>query len=193
MTKPHKPGQACRQTRQQPSRLEREQASGVVVDAFGNDAGTVERAQHDREPRAIVETRAGGQRARAVRDTDTIGRLLGNRTITLDMARAARRFHRAFHTAALDQLHAAPMERLAKGRTDDTRVMNARERVWKAIKALGGHGTPAANAVWFVVGCRLTIKEWARRERFGHGGHLDERCARGILIGALSCLQDAHR
>lgn len=163
--------------------------SGVAVRVYGNDRGTPERAAQDGlEKLAVVETVEGGTRARASKTTDTIGRMLMNGTIDVSMARAARRFHADFMLAQLNGVKAAPLERRSKGLTDDSATLAARERVAGAVQILGGHGAPASMAVWFVVGCGYSVREWARRERFGSGGCLNEHTAKGILIGALSAL-----
>jgi hypothetical protein len=43
----------------------------------------------------------------------------------------------------------------------------ARERVARALDALGGHGSPAASCVWQVVGMQTSIREWAASARLG--------------------------
>jgi hypothetical protein len=161
--------------------------NGVAVKRYGNDRGTKERSRHD--PVAVVDTLVGKRRARAARVKDTIARLQSNGTIDAAMVWAARRFQGDFDTAALDPLRAGALERRSPGRSDDSATMAARERVANATQALGGHGSPAALAIWFVVGGGYTIKDWALRQRWGSGGSLNELTARGILIGALAALQ----
>ena len=45
--------------------------------------------------------------------------------------------------------------------------MAARERVARALDALGGHGSPAGSCVWHVVGMQTSIREWALRQGWG--------------------------
>lgn len=160
---------------------------GVEVRLHGNDRGTAARRRKDADAE-IVETVEDGRRVRAVRTSDTISRLLSRGSITPGMSRAARRFQRDFTAAALDPLRAGSFVRQSRGKGDDTAVLAARDRVAGVVGMLGGHGTPAASAVWFVAGGCHSIKDWAQRERVGGGRALNEHTARGILIGALSAL-----
>ncbi len=161
--------------------------TGVLVKRYGNDRGTAERGRHDLI--AVVNTVVGDRRARAARASDTIARLQMNGTIDARLVWAARKFQGDFDSAGLDPLRAAPLERRSKGYGDDTVTMAARERIAGATRALGGHASPAALAIWFVVGGGYSIKDWALRERWGARRALDEHTARGILIGALAALQ----
>lgn len=168
--------------------LARERRNGAEVAAQSDDRGTAERAGHDRlaEEDHVVEK----ELRRVVRAEDTIGRLLRNRSIDKAMAAAARDFQTAFHMARLDQLRAIDLLRSGGGgKGEPMPVLQAREKVAARVAVLGGFGAPAANAVWFVIGCGYSIEEWARRERFGAGRSLNPERGRGILIGALSALQ----
>lgn len=172
-----------------PEKLSRS-ATGVTIAAHGNDRGTAERHQHDELKR--VSTYADNRRGRADRTVDTIGTLLNNGTITLAMAGAGRRFQADFHLAALEQLQAAPLELRPPGGGEGDAVMLARDRIAWVIARMGGHGAPASNALWYVVGCGYSVQQWAQRERLGRGRSLDRYVASGILIGALSALQACY-
>jgi hypothetical protein len=63
----------------------------------------------------------------------------------------------------------------------------ARERVARALDALGGHGSPAASCVWQVVGMQTSIREWALRQGWG-GRPVRQENAQGILVAALGVL-----
>jgi hypothetical protein len=63
----------------------------------------------------------------------------------------------------------------------------ARERVARALDALGGHGSPAASCVWQVVGMQTSIREWALRQGWG-GRPVSQENAQGILVAALGVL-----
>lgn len=169
-------------------------AAGVAVAVHGDDRGTPEYgAQLARVSvtDTFVDDNNGAIRGRAVQVSDCLDRMLANATITQAMVDAGRRYQADFHRAMLDPLRAAPFEAQIKGQRDDTRALAARERIWRVIRAMGGFGAPASNALWFVLGAGYSIEAWARRERFGKGGSLNKHCARGILIGALSALR-AH-
>jgi hypothetical protein len=63
----------------------------------------------------------------------------------------------------------------------------ARERVARALDALGGHGSPAGSCVWHVVGMQTSIREWALRQGWG-GRPVRQESAQGILVAALGVL-----
>lgn len=161
--------------------------SGVAVRRYGNDRGTSERRRHGAQE--IVQTVEDNQRAYVAKALGTAERLCRNGTIGEALLAAADRFHEDFRAAAFDGLRAMPLERRAKGRVDDTGVMAARERVARVIRRLGGHDALPARAVWFVIGCDNSIKDWAQRERMGGGRALNQYVAKGILVGALVVLE----
>jgi hypothetical protein len=136
-----------------------------------------------------------GWPASAPRAIDTVARLLDSGDIAGADARAARRFQGAFHRAQLNPLKAVDLAKLPQPRGAGTpigeRIEAAREQAWSALRALGGPTSPAARAIWFVIGGGLSIDEWARRERWGKGRHLHHTVARGIVIGGLAALR-AH-
>jgi hypothetical protein len=65
--------------------------------------------------------------------------------------------------------------------------MAARERVARALDALGGHGSPAGSCVWHVIGMQTSIREWALRQGWG-GRPVRQESAQGILVAALGVL-----
>ncbi|WP_147395203.1 hypothetical protein [Azospirillum cavernae] len=73
-------------------------------------------------------------------------------------------------------------------RDQPAKVYRARDDVGRAIRALGGMGSPAANAVWDVLGLGLTVKEHAERTIFGAGRSLNPTAAKGILVASLGVL-----
>jgi len=123
------------------------------------------------------------------RAIDTLGLMLARGTIGPEMHAAGEAFRSAFRAAALDPLRAAPLLRVpaATGETLTERTAAARERVASAMDALGGPTSPAGSCVWHVVGCELSIREWATRQGWGGRpvGHVQ---AQGILIAALGML-----
>jgi hypothetical protein len=134
-----------------------------------------------------------GWMATAPRAIDTLARMVKSGEVPGEDARAARRFQGAFHRAQLDPLKALDLAKIpAKGSGAapiGERIEDARDQVWRALTALGGTNSPAARALWYVIGGGLSIDEWARRERWGNGRPLHHTVARGIVIGALA----AHR
>ena len=65
------------------------------------------------------------------------------------------------------------------------RQLAARERIVRAMDALGGADSPAGSAVWNVVGCERSIREWAALRGMHHVA------AGGVLVSALGVLAPA--
>ena len=120
--------------------------------------------------------------------------MLGSGAITPAMHAAARQFQAAFTVACFDcmpsvNLTAAARPPLAthvaRDLTDSQ--VAARERIARALEALGGHGSPAGSCVWHVIGMQTSIREWALRQGWG-GRPVRQESAQGILVAALGAL-----
>jgi len=155
---------------------------------------TPERFAHgaiERVPQAIADE--AGRPARPYRAPDTLSVMLRKNTITGAMHQAGEDFHALFVTAALNTLRAADLTRLPERHSEvplTLRQAEARKKVWRALKTLGGMSAPAGSCIWHVVGCEWTLKDWAQREGW-NGRSLSQEAASGILIGSLGVLQ-AH-
>lgn len=123
------------------------------------------------------------------RAIDTLAAMEANGTITPEMRTAGETFRAHFRAAALDPLRAAPLLRVpaATGETLTERAAAARQRVARAMDALGGADSPAGSCVWHVVGCELSMREWAARQGWG-GRPVGHTQAQGILVAALGML-----
>ena len=135
---------------------------------------------------ADPETGSPVQHRRAV---DALGMMLANGTITPQMHEAGCIFRTLFRSAALDGIATSQFVRLG-GATADTmsaRQVDARRRVARAMDALGGHGSPAGSAVWFVVGLEMSIREWSARQGWS-GRPVPQPIAGGILVAGLGML-----
>jgi hypothetical protein len=124
------------------------------------------------------------------RTVDTLGKMLKAGTITKEMHDAAKDFQATFIVANLDPLRALPILRVpGTGREPEMneRQLDARDRVHKALEALGGVSSPAGSCVWHVVGLQRSVREWAIRQGWG-GRPVDHKAAAGILIAALGVL-----
>lgn len=123
------------------------------------------------------------------RAIDTLGQMLANGSITPEMHEAGQAFRAAFRLAALDPLKARSLIWVPRttGETLTERAAAARQRVARAMEALGGPASPAGSCVWHVVGCELSIREWAAQQGWGGMpvGHVQ---AQGILVAALGML-----
>ena len=140
----------------------------------------------------------GPSRATTYRAPDLMVTMLGHGTIDQDMAAAGRAFRSNFEKANLDSLKALDLRRIPGQSAPMTETQWVEHRqavavIGETMEALGGFNTPVACAAWFVLGCGLSIREWARRERFGRGGHLSEATARRLVHGALEILVELER
>jgi hypothetical protein len=149
-----------------------------------------ERRQHDRvtrEAQTLVD--AGGNIGLPWRVEGLLAKLERHGDIGSRERHAGEEFGRLFQLAHLDPLAAADLVR--EGRSSNGvgphGSERARRRILAAVDALGGHGSPCATAAWFVLGCELSMREWAMREGWG-GRPLREEVAKGTLLGALGVL-----
>ena len=111
-------------------------------------------------------------------------------TISPEMHDAAKDFQATFVVANLDPIRALPILRVpGTGRDPDLgeRQLHARDRVHKALEALGGISSPAGSCVWHVVGLQRSVREWAMRQGW-NGRPVRQEQAQGILIAALGML-----
>jgi len=126
------------------------------------------------------------------RAIDTLGMMLANGTITPEMHQAGEMFRGLFRSAALDGLRASQLLRVTGGGGDPLTERQAavRERVGKALDALGGHDSAAGSCAWYVVGLELSVREWAMRQGWG-GRPVAPPQAQGMLVATL-CVLAAH-
>jgi hypothetical protein len=151
-------------------------------------------AGQQRTTRTVTEFDPNGIEITHHRTVDTLGLMLRSGAITAAMHDAARDFQAAFTIACFDSMprpNLMLMARPAPGKYrpadfTDTQIA-ARERVAKALEALGGHGSPAGSCVWHVVGMQTSIREWALRRGWS-GRPVRQESAQGILLAALGVL-----
>jgi hypothetical protein len=124
------------------------------------------------------------------RTDDTLGKMLRSGTITPEMYDAAKDFQAAFIVANLDPLRALPILRVpgtARAPDVNERQLHARNRVHKALQALGGISSPAGSCVWHVVGLQRSVREWAMRQGW-RGQPVEQKQATGMFVAALGVL-----
>jgi hypothetical protein len=123
------------------------------------------------------------------RATDSLGLLLANGTITQQMHEAGVIFRTLFQRAALDRVRTMSMIRVEGGSADplSESQASARQRVAKAVDALGGFDSPGGSIVWHVTGVEVSIRDWALRQGWA-GRHMHPPQAQGLLVGALGML-----
>jgi hypothetical protein len=123
------------------------------------------------------------------RAVDALGMMLANGTITAQMHEAGCIFRTLFRSAALDSIATTQFVRVGGATADtmSTRQVDARRRVVRAMDALGGHGSPAGSAIWFVVGLEMSIREWSARQGWC-GRAVPQPIASGMLVAGLGIL-----
>lgn len=146
------------------------------------------REQHDSIEEIVLQDERG-DRSMPWRVESLLERLEGRGDISAQMRQAGERFQALFHRAGHDPLRAADMSRVGGcgAAVQHRGSAAAADAIAKAMRALGGHGTPIGAAAWFVLGLDETIASWARREGWG-GRPIREEVAKGIVIGSLSIL-----
>jgi hypothetical protein len=128
------------------------------------------------------------------RTVDTLGLMLTSGAITSAMQVAGRDFQAAFTIACFDSMRSVNLTAIVRSPSSARDIgglsdiqMGARERVARALDALGGHGSPAGSCVWHVIGMQTSMREWALRQGWG-GRPVRQESAQGILVAALGVL-----
>lgn len=144
--------------------------------------------------RQVTEFDPNGLEVTHHRTVDTLGLMLNSGAITPAMHAAARDFQAAFTIACFDSMPRVNLTLMARSPSAAHHVCDlndaqlaARERVARALDALGGHGSPAGACVWHVVGMQASLREWALRQGWG-GRPVRQESAQGILVAALGVL-----
>jgi hypothetical protein len=139
-------------------------------------------------PRPETDPDTGRAMSRRRAD-DVLDRMLANGTISAAMRDAGESFHMQFRAASLDPIRPMPLLRMpgGGGATLTERAEAARHKVHRAMSALGGQDSAAGSCVWHVVGCGMSVREWALREGWG-GRSVGHVQAQGVLVAALGVL-----
>lgn len=144
--------------------------------------------------RQVTEFDPNGIEVTHHRTVDTLGMMLESGAITSGMCVAGRDFQAAFTIACFDAMPRVNLMLMARSPSSahDVRDLTdnqiaARERVARALDALGGHGSPAGSCVWHVIGMQTSIREWSIRQGWG-GRPVRQESAQGILVAALGVL-----
>jgi hypothetical protein len=149
-----------------------------------------------RQLEAVHGADPGGRPVVYHRVIDNLARLFYAGVITSDQYHAARGFEAAFAAAGLEPLRARSLDTVAGSgchRLQPTEWQTlARRRVAIAIDALGGHHSPAASCIWYVIGHKMSLRQWALRQRWG-GRPVRPDQAQGVLVAALGVLAAQFR
>ncbi|MGH7044957.1 MAG: DUF6456 domain-containing protein [Stellaceae bacterium] len=142
-----------------------------------------------------------GHAASPYRAVDILALMERRGAITSAMRQAGDDFRARFAVAQLDPLRALDYSRprdgsaaasRRRGEEPGSRAEGARDRVWRAILAVGGIGSPAGSCLWHVVGWERSLKEWALEQGWS-GRRVSQEAASGILIAALGALAGHYR
>jgi hypothetical protein len=138
-----------------------------------------------------------GRVARPYRHIDLLPTMERRGSITAAMRDAGEDFRAQFARARFDPLHAANLLRAgAPNRgavglgAPPLRTIDAQQRTWNALVAVGGPGSAGGSCLWHVVGLEQTLKQWALEQGW-NGRRVSQEAASGILIAALGALE-AH-
>lgn len=125
------------------------------------------------------------------RTVDTLALMLRNRTITGAMHDAGQQFSQDFARAFGSGMVTARLDGMPGGTAPGEMMVEknagAARAVRQALDAVGGNGSPAGSALWFVAGLQLSIRDWALRDGW-NGRRLDRDEAKGYLLAALGVL-----
>lgn len=125
------------------------------------------------------------------RTVDTLALMLRNRTITGAMHDAGQQFSQDFARAFGSGVASNRFDGLpggtAPGQMMVERNVGAARTVRQALEAVGGSGSPAGSALWFVAGLGLSVRDWALRLGWA-GKAMSKEEGKGIFIAALGVL-----
>ena len=160
------------------------------ADAVTDTPFPPERLQHDRLTRDSGTTAdSEGGIARPWRVEGLLARLERHGDIGRAERMAGEKFQELFARANFGCLRASDMARSCHAPvTGELNGIAAREECHRALTALGGHGSAAASAAWFILGEQLSLREWAAREGW-NGRAVSGHVAKGILLAVLTILR----
>ena len=125
------------------------------------------------------------------RTVDTLALMLRNGTITGAMHDAGQQFSQDFARAFGSGVASPKLDGLPGGTAPGQMMVEknagAARAVRDALEAVGGSGSPAGSALWYVAGLGQSVREWALRQGWA-GKAISLHEAKGILIAGLGVL-----
>ena len=125
------------------------------------------------------------------RTVDTLALMLRNGSITGAMHDAGQQFSQDFARAFGSGVASPKLDGLpggtAPGQMMVERNAGAARAVRDALEAVGGSGSPAGSALWYVAGLGQSVREWALRQGWA-GKAISLHEAKGILVAGLGVL-----
>jgi hypothetical protein len=148
------------------------------------DGPPPERAQHNRVTRdQQTVADAYGNIGRPWRAETMLERLQRQGDIEPLERAAGEEFHRLFRRASLDPLRAADMAEPSRGVGRDSHAsQRPKQEIHFALNALGGYASPCGSCAWFVLGCEMSVNQWASRRG------IRREVAKGVLVATLGVL-----
>ena len=141
--------------------------------------------------RYVREENDGQKPAEHYRTVDTLTLMLRNRTITGAMHDAGQQFSQDFARAFGSGVASPKLDGMpggtAPGEMMVERNAGAARAVRQALDAVGGNGSPAGSALWFVAGLGLSVRDWALRRGWADKP-ISVHEAKGILVAGLAML-----
>ena len=125
------------------------------------------------------------------RTVDTLALMLRNGSITGAMHDAGQQFSQDFARAFASGVASSRPDGLSAGTAPGQMMIErnagAARAVRDALDAVGGSGSPAGSALWYVAGLQMSIRDWALRDGW-NGKRVEKNEAKGILVAALGVL-----
>ena len=125
------------------------------------------------------------------RTVDTLALMLRNGSITGAMHDAGQQFSQDFARAFASGVASSRLDGLpcgtAPGEMLIERNASAARAVRDALEAVGGSGSPAGSALWYVAGLGMSVRDWSIRLGWS-GKAMSKEEGKGILIAALGML-----
>jgi hypothetical protein len=174
--------------------LRRDPKSRVLVSAGGRDRGPkAAKAQRSTE-RVDIQYGEEKTRATVTRVVDTLGGMHAKGSISDQLYEAGLRFQDDFDRSHWESMPSMRLDGMPPGgrvSSDPHRpieVIDARSAGDRAMRALGGPGSPCGIAVWWILGMRWSIRQVAQREPVSR-----IEVWTGTLIGALGVLESHYQ
>lgn len=125
------------------------------------------------------------------RTVDTLALMLRNGSITGSMHDAGQQFSQDFARAFGSGVASPKLDGLPGGTAPGQMMVEknagAARAVRDALEAVGGSGSPAGSALWYVAGLQMSIRDWSLRDGW-NGKRVEKNEAKGILVAALGVL-----
>lgn len=155
---------------------------GLIPTPERMEHGDIKRVDHH-DPDGSLRLRRG------YRAMDTLERYWSAGYVSAAAYSAARAFQEDFATARcagpppVDLLRAGD----GNGLPPQYGATEAAERVWRALKLLGGQGSPGGSCAWFVLGLQHSLTDWRDAIKPMSG-----KAAKQTFLGVVDVIRDVY-